>query len=284
MLLKRERLKRNVLALAVLCLLVHATASLARLASLPDEDLLATAYGGGEQLRYRVSWLGLTAGELFMEIRRLPGETEQYALEVIAKSAGLLAVFYPIEDRFLTIVEGRQRLPVLHEMDQREGRRENRKLTLYDQETYVVTYQKNEEEPEVYQLDGPAHNEFSSFFFLRALGFSDAAEIVVPTFADKKRHEVVVSLEGGEEIDTVFGRKKTVKVQPHLKFKGLYEKVGDPLIWLTDDARRIPVRIEARIVIGSLTSRLVEYRSADLCAKATDSGEESPAPSRADSD
>lgn len=225
----------------------------------PDEALLQTAYAGGETLRYTVSWLGITAGELVMRINTVADRPETFSLDLTARSAGLLEVFYPVEDTFRTIVQGRMRLPRRHEMQQKEGRRVNSKLTLYDQENFRVSYRKNNEPADVYQLDGPMHNEFSSFFFMRALSFAGDYPMIVPTFADKKRHEVVVTVEGKEERESVLGKKKTLKVQPHLKFKGLYEKIGDPLVWLTDDAWRIPTRIQAKIIIGSLTAELVEY-------------------------
>jgi hypothetical protein len=225
----------------------------------PDEALLQTAYAGGETLRYTVSWLGITAGELLMRVSKIADSQETFALEVTARSAGLLEVFYPVEDHFRTIVQGVMRLPSRHEMQQKEGRRVNSKITKYDQEKFRVSYRKNDEPADIYQVDGPMHNEFSSFFFMRALSFSGETPMVVPTFADKKRHEVVVTLEGKEEQESVLGKKNTIKVQPRLKFKGLYEKIGDPLVWLTDDAWRIPTRIQAKIVIGSLTAELVEY-------------------------
>lgn len=225
----------------------------------PSEALLQTAYGGGETLRYSVSWLGIKAGELVMEVSKIAGSDETFSITVTARSAGLLEVFYPVEDHFLTIVKGRMRLPSRHEMQQNEGRRVNSKLTLYDQEKFRVSYRKNDEPADIYQVAGPMQNEFSSFFLMRALPFTGEAPMIVPTFADKKRHEVVVAMEGKEEQESVLGKKNTIKVQPHLKFKGLYEKVGDPLVWLTDDAWRIPTKIQAKIVIGSLTAELIEY-------------------------
>jgi len=225
----------------------------------PSEALLQTAYGGGETLRYSVSWLGIKAGELLMQVSRIEGGDEVFSIAVTARSAGLLEVFYPVEDHFLTIVKGRMRLPSRHEMQQKEGRRVNSKLTLYDQEKFRVSYRKNDQPADIYQVEGTMQNEFSSFFIMRALPFTGESPMIVPTFADKKRHEVVVALEGREEQESVLGKKNTIKVQPQLKFKGLYEKVGDPLIWLTDDAWRIPTKIQAKIVIGSLTAELIEY-------------------------
>ena len=242
----------------------------------PDEALLQTAYAGGETLRYTVSWLGITAGELVMQVSKIADSQETFALEVTARSAGLLEVFYPVEDQFRTIVQGVMRLPSRHEMQQKEGRRVNSKITKYDQERFRVSYRKNNEPADVYQLDGPMHNEFSSFFLMRALSFAGDAPMIVPTFADKKRHKVVVTVEGKEEQESVLGKKNTLKVQPHLKFKGLYEKIGDPLVWLTDDAWRIPTRIQAKLVIGSLTAELVEYTGPAGKFIVTDIPKESP--------
>ena len=242
----------------------------------PDEALLQTAYAGGETLRYTVSWLGITAGELVMQVSKIADSQETFALEVTARSAGLLEVFYPVEDQFRTIVQGVMRLPSRHEMQQKEGRRVNSKITKYDQERFRVSYRKNNEPADVYQLDGPMHNEFSSFFLMRALSFAGDAPMIVPTFADKKRHKVVVTVEGKEEQESVLGKKNTLKVQPHLKFKGLYEKIGDPLVWLTDDVWRIPTRIQAKLVIGSLTAELVEYTGPAGKFIVTDIPKESP--------
>lgn len=226
----------------------------------PDEALLRTAYGGEEILRYSVSWLGLKSGELVMRIAGQGGTSSEFLVEVTVKSAGLLGMLYPVEDYFTTIVSGRSRLPLRHEMIQREGRRKNNKVTVYDQTHGWITYTKNNDPPEFFAVDGPVHNEFSSFLFLRVIPFAPGKKTVVPTFADRKRHLVEVIYTGCEELKTIFGGKKTLEVRPHLPFKGLYQKVGDPHIWLIDDPFRIPVRISAEILIGSLTADLIEYQ------------------------
>lgn len=258
----------RLLATVVLAALLAVGTALARApgkdvspaAAIPDADLLRTAYGGGETLLYSVSWLGIKAGELLMQVVRQEVAGEGFLIEVTVKSAGLLAVLYPVEDHFTTTVSGSSRLPRRHEMVQHEGRRKNNKVTVYDQEHGRITYTKNNDAPEIFTVDGPVHNEFSSFLFLRVMPFAMGEQTVVPTFADKKRHPVAVSLEGRQTLATLFGQRETIEVKPHLTFKGLYQKVGDPRIWLTDDSARIPVKIKAEIVIGSLTANLVTYQ------------------------
>ncbi|MCJ7601175.1 MAG: DUF3108 domain-containing protein [Desulfobulbaceae bacterium] len=236
----------------------------------PDKELLRSAYGGGESLLYSVTWLGVKAGELLMQVIRQEGDDGEFLIKVTVKSAGLLAVLYPVEDHFTTIVSGKSRLPLRHEMIQREGRRRNNKVTAYDQVHGRITYTKNNDAPELFAVEGPVHNEFSSFLFLRVMPFVKDEKTVVPTFADKKRHRVEVSLMGREALETIFGKRNTFEVKPHLTFKGLYKKVGDPLIWLTDDPTRIPVKIKARIVIGSLTANLIKYQGPSGSFKAPD--------------
>ncbi|HIJ78844.1 MAG TPA: DUF3108 domain-containing protein [Deltaproteobacteria bacterium] len=231
----------------------------ADITKLPDQALLQTAYSGGESFRYTVSWMGVKAGELLMEIEKKEDKLDAYLIKITAKSTGLLGVFYPVNDYFETEVAGTSRLPATHLMIQNEGTRRNKKVTLYDQSNFKVSYCKNEDPPKEYFLNGPVHNEFSSFFFMRTLPFAQNDETMVPTFADGKRHEVPVFMEGREMLRTIFGKKETIMVRPRLNFKGLYDKMGDPLVWFTEDDFRIPVKIKAKIVIGSLTTSLVDY-------------------------
>jgi hypothetical protein len=123
-----------------------------------------------------------------------------------------------------------------------------------------VRYRKNDEPEQQFVMAGKAHNEFSSFFFTRVLPFAPDMSMIVPTFADEKRHEVVVTPREWTHFDeTLLGSVNVIEVLPRMTFKGLYDKSGDTVIWFTDDACRIPVRICSKILIGSLTAELVAY-------------------------
>jgi hypothetical protein len=58
---------------------------------------------------------------------------------------------------------------------------------------------------------------------------------------------------------TLLGPVTTMEIMPIMTFKGLYEKKGDTVIWYTNDECRVPVRINSKIVIGSLTADLAAY-------------------------
>ncbi|MEN8199849.1 MAG: DUF3108 domain-containing protein [Thermodesulfobacteriota bacterium] len=227
-----------------------------------DPAVAAVAYRGAERLSYEISWSdGPKIGEMHLEIRRLSEMPERYELRARVQDSGLFNFFYPVDDTFVTVVEGENRLPVSYEVQQKEGRSyEAKRYTEYDQENGLVRYRKNDLEPEEYQVDGQVHNEFSSFFFSRVMKMVAGQEAIVPTFADRKRHQVVVRNSGPFRAEgTLLGDVDVIEMAPILKFKGLYSKDGDTVIWLTDDLCRVPVRIESKILIGSLTADLVFY-------------------------
>lgn len=217
-------------------------------------------FSGSESLYYEIYWTGgVKIGNLRITVQP---EAEQDAFKISAKVAdhGVFEMFYPINDTFDTYVKGPLKLPYRYEVHQLEGwgDSETRRHTTYEQEKKVVHYTKNKEPMLKFPIEGTVYNEFSAFFISRVLNFA-AEDTVVPAFVDKKRHEVMVSVVAREEKETLLGKKKVIKVLPKISFKGLYDKEGDTVFWVTDDDCRVPVEITSKIVIGSLTAKLVDY-------------------------
>jgi hypothetical protein len=230
--------------------------------SLVNPEVLATIFSGHEYLHYNVSWSGgIKIGDIYLVINPEAQEDGAYHISAKVKDYGPLRLIYPVDDTFDCFVRGPMKLPYLYKVHQIEGRggREIRRTTWYDQELGQVRYQRNENEPELFDVDGTVYNEFAAFIITRALTFAEGETMIVPTFADGKRHEVRVNKLGRETRSTLFGEVQTLKIEPRLQFKGLYDKSGATVLWLTDDACRVPVSIQSRIVIGSLTAELVDY-------------------------
>jgi len=224
-----------------------------------DQEVLQTVFSGGEKMHFSISWSGgIKIGDLVLELK--PDERNGFAIYARVTDYGLFKMFYPVDDAFVTFVRGTGQLPYRYEVLQREGRGSvTRRLSLYDQSGLEVRYTRDDEAQQVFQVAGPVHNEFSSFYSTRSMKLVPGDSFMVPTFADKKRNEVKVLVKDREEIDSLFGTVRTVKVMPLMKFKGLYDKDGDTVIWFTDDACRVPVKINSKILIGSLTAELKSF-------------------------
>jgi len=230
-----------------------------------DPRFAVVGYSGKESFVYNVSWTGgIKIGELHLEIRNLPEVKEGYEIKArITTKNGALNFIYPIEDVHVTRVRGAEKLPYYYEVWQKEGfKYRAHRIIEYDQKTGHILYRKNDKLEGEYQVDGPTNNEFSAFFNSRLMSFDVGGQFVVPTFADKKRVEVVVNAVSKKRFDrTVIGPVTTVEIMPVMTFKGLYDKKGDTVIWYTDDECRVPVRINSKILIGSLTAELAAYEN-----------------------
>ncbi len=228
-------------------------------------QLLAIGYSGQENLVYDVSWTGgIKIGELALEVNALPGIAEGYEIRAaVSTKNGALNWIYPIEDLHVTKVKGPARLPYHYEVWQKEGYSyEAHRVIEYHQRSGYIRYMKNDHLDGEYHVNGETNNEFSAFFNSRLMPFAVGNRFIVPTFADKRRVNVVVNVVSTKKIEqTVIGPVTTVAIMPVLTFKGLYDKQGDTVIWYTDDECRVPVRINSKIVIGSLTAELRAYKN-----------------------
>jgi hypothetical protein len=237
------------------------------------KELLPIAYSGREKLKYAISWTGgVKLGELHLEIRKTLRQSNQFELHALVTTKGsFFDKIYPVRDIYLTTVVGNERLPSTYEVWQKEGYNyEAHRKTNYDQQAGLITYRKNEEPNVEYTIAGEVHNEFSAFFGSRLMDLSVGKSFTVPTFADKKKVDVLVQVTGKRFIgDTPIGPVDTVEVSPILNFKGLYDKSGDTVIWYTADECRVPVLVTSKIMIGSVTSTLIEYSNPD-CARYAD--------------
>jgi hypothetical protein len=225
-----------------------------------DQNALAVIYSGRESMHFSISWSGgIKIGDLYMTVTP---EQNGDGLRITARVTdyGLFKFFYPVNDTFITAIRGTLQLPYRYDVHQLEGSdMDVKRLTLYDQQNFTAVYRKNANPAITYPMEGSAYNEFSSFFITRALELAVDSQQIVPTFVDDRRHLVAVKVFGVETMESMFGAVETIKVMPLMDFKGLYDKDGDTIFWLTNDACRVPIEIESKIMIGSLVAELVDY-------------------------
>ena len=74
---------------------------------------------------------------------------------------------------------------------------------------------------------------------------------------DTKNYTLNVLVEKIETVKSAWGELETVRVLVIMPFQGIFLNQGNIRVWFTNDARRIPLRMKAKVVIGSLVADLV---------------------------
>jgi hypothetical protein len=73
----------------------------------------------------------------------------------------------------------------------------------------------------------------------------------------KEKNPVTIEVLKREKMELPNGKKvQCLVLHPVIDTKGLFSKRSDTRIWLTDDARRLPVQVRTKFPFGTITLRL----------------------------
>jgi len=265
-------------------------------ASADQGPSLAHLYREGERLVYEVTWLGIRAGEATLEAQGVVNVDghQAYHLVTKAQSSPVISKIYRVDDRTDSYLEMQPMQALRFEKNLREGRYRHNSQTVFDHEKGFATFRyldfskvpKNItrlDEAERYgkyvnqefPLSPGALDELSVLYYVRTLPLQANSTVTAKVFASRKNWDLEVKVLGRETLETVLGRRETLKVEPLLKFEGIFQQKGRMIVWLTDDAERIPVQMKSEIVIGSFVTTLV-LREVGLAQARLDSQGEPP--------
>jgi hypothetical protein len=101
-------------------------------------------------------------------------------------------------------------------------------------------------------------DSLSCFAYARTKQLEPGVKFSIDIYDGKELHPAVVTVLRRETVKTAAGEFKTVVVHPKLKTGGIFDKTGDLLIWMTDDARHLPVKMVSKVRIGSVTAELAK--------------------------
>jgi hypothetical protein len=80
-------------------------------------------------------------------------------------------------------------------------------------------------------------------------------------FLDNEVFNMYIRYLGKETIKTKYGKFDAIKFKP-LLLKGTIFEGGEKMtVWVSDDANRIPVRVESPISVGSVKVDMMGYRN-----------------------
>lgn len=239
-------MRRWILGIAVV---VSALAGPARAGELP--------YGVGEECVFRIGYGPISAGEASLRVESLTEYFGRpvYHIRTRARSNRFFSAFFKVRDQADSYVDADSLFSRYFSKHLREGSYE-RDVEIHfdhkDRKAYFPDGRENE-------IPYGVQDVLSAFFKVRTLDLVDGAEFTIPTHGDKKLYDLRVRVLRRETIDTVLGPRSCVVVQPFLGDEGLFKHEGDLFVWLTDDAHRIPVLVQATIPVGAIEARLTDY-------------------------
>ncbi len=223
----------------------------------------------GERLTYEISWLNILAGTAVMEVvaNSGPQGSSLVKLVTMAQSRPAITKFFPVDNRVESEFDLSTHLPQHMFFKRREGKKkEDIEYTFHHKEGTVVAVKGGA--TDTIPIEPGTQDLISCLYFVRsALTLKPGSSQTLNVYHDKKNRKVEVRVEKLETIEGAWGKAETAEVLVIMPFQGLFLNQGNIRVWFTTDERRVPVRMKAKVIIGSIVADLVDGLSTPGAAK-----------------
>ena len=226
----------------------------ARLRTVPN-----IAFTLGERLVYDVGYSFITAGEAVFAIPAIDTMHGRpaYRIEFTVNSAPSFSWIYKVEDRYQTFVDVAGLFPWRFTQRLREGGYERDFEAAFDQRKNIARTADGE-----YTVPPYVHDVVSALYYARTLDFTSmrpGEKTELKNFYKDSTYTLAVKFLGYQKVSVDAGTFDTFLIQPLMSEGGLFRSEGRILIWLSNDERRIPVKVSTKVPVGSIDAELREF-------------------------
>lgn len=213
-----------------------------------------------ETLMYNVEWRLITAGKAKVEWRR---ENPGWQINVHLESVGLVSKLFRVEDDYSANLNNSLCADTSQFLSHEGSRVRETKITFdaADRKAlYVETDRLKNTTLQSKETEIPpcVHDVAGALYLLRTLNLEPGQSANEPVTDGKKSVMAKVEAQAREDIKTPAGVFHTVRYEAYLFNGVLYKRPAHLNIWLTDDARKLPVQIRVRmsIAVGTIMLQL----------------------------
>jgi len=212
----------------------------------------------GERMLFNVGWEFINAGTADMRVESTEGG---YRVVSYANSNEFLDMFKKVRDTIISegeCVNGKLQ-STRFDVEQNEGTYHSTKDVRFLWRNAKVTHTQNNK-TDSYDVTAGHLNAIDAFFRVRKMDLKPGMKIHIPIFDSRKEYEVEVDVIKREKLLAPWGKPvDTLVIIPRLKTEGIFSSKGTIKLWLTDDARHIPLKMTAKIKFGRIVTILSEY-------------------------
>ncbi len=223
-----------------------------------------TAYQSGESANYHVYYtlagFFVFGGEANFNVNtvKLNGQIVHHIIAE-GKTNNFFDGFFKVRDRYESYIDTASMQPLRFFRSIQEGSFKKNEVVTFNLAENTATSQKG-----TFKVPQCVQDVISSVYYARNIDFNKyktGDKIPFSMFIDDEVFNIYIRYLGKEIIKTKYGKFRAIKFRP-LLLKGEIFKGGETMtVWASDDANRIPVRIESSISVGSIKVDLMGHRA-----------------------
>lgn len=217
-------------------------------------------FTAGERFTYRLTCLGMEAGIGYLEIGEssVIGGVDCFHFINRIESTGIFSNFFYVRDRIDAYAGRDDLLTRLYKKSETEGKNSDSYTMIFDQANNTVT-----RDDSTIRVLPNTRDELTTFYYLRTLDLVPGQVFDLPNTDGCQTRTLRITVGKKETINTPAGSFPAIQVSVDMaNAASIFSGKVQAKLWLSDDARRMVIRLETSLAVGSLAADLVEYRLA----------------------
>ncbi|HLQ78013.1 MAG TPA: DUF3108 domain-containing protein [Terriglobia bacterium] len=220
----------------------------------------------GELLTYDISWSNtLSAGSATFAVKdkkSLAGGRSAYDIVAEAKPAWLFYKLYPLYYKLETSLDTASLLPIQGSMYSEERNRKRTKITRFVSSTSVeYEFWTSSVSRKTRIVEPMTQDPLSLFYMLRALAPTSKSPVTIPLIESGEIYRFRIQLDAHETVKTGAGTFPAVRETAIvLDAQGRIIANRKLTLWFSDDVRRIPLRMDTSLPVGTFVLSLSSVR------------------------
>ncbi len=231
----------------------------------PIRVISNNAFKSGEYLKYRIHYGIINAGIAELRVNESVSRNGQPVFHMVGtgRSTGMAEWFFRTRDTYQTYMDKDAMVPVEFIRDVDEGGYKINRHLLFDHTSQkAVDIKKSTTES--YLFPKYSQDLLSTLYYARCYPVTDlkpGQTIPISMFLDYETYNFELKYLGIENIKSKFGTIRCKKLIPVVQSGRVFEDDESIMLWVSDDENKIPVRLEAQILVGSVKMDLDAYEN-----------------------
>ncbi|MFZ1984462.1 MAG: DUF3108 domain-containing protein [Desulfatitalea sp.] len=221
-----------------------------------------TPFAPGERLTFALRWSVIPAGEAVLEV--LPMETIQetraFHFRLTAQSNAFMDLFYKVRDRIDSYVDAEVTRGLHYEKVQHEGKAQRNVRVVFDWRKGTAQYSDEKRTRAPIAIPPGTFDPLSVFFYSRLLPWEENLLIQCPVTDGVKYIQGRGRIVQRQTLCIGDRTYDTFLIEPDMEhISGVFEKRKNAKIkvWVTADAKRIPVKVTSKAPVGTFVGELL---------------------------
>ena len=215
----------------------------------------AVPFTVGETLVYDVSWSNtVSAGTVTLRVQEKKPSYSSMAYYIVAEAqpGSLLSRLYTLYYKADTLLDAYTLLPQRGSLFSKEGSRQRMKVTEFNHGARKAKFQMQTASLMTLDLTVPADAQdmLSAIYALRASPATTGDRLSLAVSDSGRLYNVEFAIGGRENVKTSAGTLAGLRVAPTIIDEKKQSVARGSVLWISDDARRVPLRLETQLAVG----------------------------------